>query len=113
MNILKETREKVLLRLDKEDPHETGLTDEEYYYCVGKTVNILMKKYDKADIINKFIDAKSIDTLKIMLVDLFKKSDAILPEGSRKRKLVSLVYGYTPSKMDENGLIEFGFVSRI
>lgn len=114
MNILKETRDKVLLRLDQEDPYEgDNLTDEEYYYCVGKAINILMDKYDKANIINKFIDAKSIETLKTMLVNLFKKSNVDLPEGSRKRKLLSLVYGYTPSKLDEHGLIEFGFVSRI
>lgn len=114
MNILKETREKVLLRLEQEDTHDgEGLTDEEYYYCVGKAVNILMDKYDKANIINKFIDAKNIETLKIMLVDLFKKSNVDLPEGSRKRKLLSLVYGYTPSKLDNHGLIELGFVSRI
>lgn len=109
-----EVKEQLKSRLKLEDPRfDLELTDKEYYYAVGLSVRILHKGNvppAKANVINKYLDCKSIEVLKNLLVDAFRKRKIEI--YGKNRKILSLVYGYIPKTFNEEDkdLILMGFL---
>lgn len=75
--------------------------DEEYYYCVGQLTRYLLSlskaKDSKQSLLNPILNAKTDETIKVRLMQMYKKYNYTISTGQRKfNNLMGMVEGYVP-----------------
>lgn len=114
--IIRELREKVKTKVlsDGVVPIENN---EEYYYCVGQLTRYLLSlskaKDSKQSLLNPILNAKTDETIKTRLMQMYKKYNYTISAGQRKfNNLLGMVEGYVPSmdgKVDQEKIL-LGYV---
>lgn len=90
--------------------------DQEYYYAVGQLAAYLIslsKAKDKNhSLLNPFLNAKSDETIKRRLLQIYKKYNYNIPNSyKRVKNLLAMVEGYVPDgKIDQEKII-LGYAS--
>lgn len=114
--IISELRETVKAKVFSETivPIES---DEEYYYCVGQLTRYLLSlskaKDNKQSLLNPILNAKTDETIKTRLMQMYKKYNYTISTGQRKfNNLLGMVEGYVPMadrKVDQEKVL-LGYV---
>lgn len=76
--------------------------DEEYYYCAGQLARYLLSlskaKDNKQSLLNPILNAKTDETIKTRLMQMYKKYNYTISAGQRKfNNLLGMVEGYVPA----------------
>lgn len=90
--------------------------NDEYYYAVGQLAAFLISlnksKNKSQSLINPFLNAKTDETIKKRLLQLYKKYNYDIMEQSRRVKnLMALVTGYRPEGAVDQEMIILGYAS--
>lgn len=90
--------------------------DQEYYYAVGQLAAYLIslsKAKDKNhSLLNPFLNAKSDETIKRRLLQIYKKYNYNIPNGyKRVKNLLAMVEGYVPDGKINQEKIILGYAS--
>ena len=90
--------------------------DREYYYAVGQMAAYLISLSQSKDkpqsLLNPFLNARTDESLKRRIVQLYKKYNYCVLDGSKRVKnLLAMVEGYRPDGNVDQEMIILGYVS--